>query len=182
MNFGIVRGCSLRHVSLKDISLILIPLRVKGRKMLDSHQRRVLEPLKMPFRNKPNLPTSAEMRILNVVWQMGSATVDEIVSSFPASERPNYKTTQAFLRIMENKGFVRHTARGRVFVFEPMVKKDDVDQRSVEALLAQNFGGSAKGLFVNLLESDAVPDADIADLEKMIHEYKNRKKTALAEV
>ena len=132
----------------------------------------------MSFRNKSNLPTSAEMRILNAVWQMGSATVDEIVNSFPEGERPNYKTTQAFLRIMENKGFVRHTARGRVFVFEPIVKKDVVDQRSVEALLEQNFGGSATGLFVNLLESDAVPAADIAALERMIREYKKRKKNA----
>jgi predicted transcriptional regulator len=136
----------------------------------------------MPFRNGSNLPTGAEMRILNAVWQLGSATVDQIVNAFPEGQRPNYKTTQAFLRIMENKGFVRHTARGRVFVFEPMVKKEEVDHRSVEALLAQNFGGSATGLFVNLLESDAVPAADIEALEKMIREYKKRKKSAAPEV
>ena len=135
----------------------------------------------MAFRDRSNLPTGAEMRILNAVWQLGSATVDEVVNAFPEGQRPNYKTTQAFLRIMENKGFVRHTARGRVFVFEPIVKKEEVDQRSVEALLAQNFGGSATGLFVNLLESDAVPAADIAALEKMIREYKKRKKSAAIE-
>jgi BlaI family transcriptional regulator, penicillinase repressor len=129
----------------------------------------------MPYRTKANLPTGAEMRILNAVWQLGSATVEQIVNAFPEGERPNYKTTQAFLRIMENKGFVRHTARGRSFVFEPLVKKDEVDQRSVEALLAQNFGGSARGLFVNLLESDAVPDDEITELERMIQEYKKRK-------
>jgi len=132
----------------------------------------------MPLQNRAHLPTGAEMRILNAVWQLGAATVEQIVHSFPESQRPNYKTTQAFLRIMENKGFVRHTARGRVFVFEPTVKKEEVDQRSVEALLAQNFGGSATGLFVNLLESDAVPEADIEALEKMIREYKKRKKVA----
>ena len=81
----------------------------------------------------------------------------------------------ACLRIMENKGFVRHTARGRSFVFEPLVTKDEVDQRSVEALLAQNFGGSARGLFVNLLESDAVAEEEIAELEQMIQEYRKRK-------
>lgn len=129
----------------------------------------------MPHRTKSNLPTGAEMRILNAVWQLGSATVEQIVNSFPEGERPNYKTTQAFLRIMENKGFVRHTAKGRSFVFEPLVKKDEVDQRSVEALLAQNFGGSAKGLFVNLLESDSVAADEIAELEQMIQEYKKRK-------
>lgn len=136
----------------------------------------------MPYRNKANLPTGAEMRILNVVWTLGSATVEQVVNSFPEGERPNYKTTQAFLRIMENKGFVRHTACGRSFVFEPLVKKDEVDQRSVEALLAQNFGGSAAGLFVNLLESDAVAADEIAEIEKMIREYKKRKKTAAGEL
>ena len=135
----------------------------------------------MPFRKVSNLPTGAEMRILNAVWQLGSATVEEIVNAFPEGQRPNYKTTQAFLRIMENKGFVRHTARGRVFVFEPIVKKEDVDQRSVEALLAQNFGGSATGLFVNLLESDAVAASDIEALEQMIREYKKRKQGVVAE-
>jgi predicted transcriptional regulator len=135
----------------------------------------------MPFRKRPNLPTSAEIRILNALWHLGPATVEEIVNSFPEEERPNYKTTQAFLRIMENKGYVRHTARGRVFVFEPMVKKDEVDQRSVEALLAQNFGGSATGLLLNLLESDAIPAADIGVLEKMIRDYKRRRKSAQGE-
>jgi predicted transcriptional regulator len=134
----------------------------------------------MPFRSKINLPTISEMRILNAVWQLGSATVEEIVNSFPTVERPNYKTTQAFLRIMENKGFVRHTTRGRVFVFEPMVNKGEVDRRSVEALLAQNFGGSATGLLANLLRLDALPEADIAILEEMIREYRKRKKNAAA--
>jgi BlaI family transcriptional regulator, penicillinase repressor len=133
----------------------------------------------MPLKNGANLPTGAEMRILKAVWQLGAATVDQIVNSFPEGQRPNYKTPQAFLRIMENKGFVRHTARGRVFVFEPAVKKEVVDQRSVEALLAQNFGGSATGLFVNLLESDAVPAAEITALEKMLRDYKKRKKTTV---
>jgi len=133
----------------------------------------------MPFRSRANLPTGAEMRILNVVWQLGAATVDQIVNAFPEGERPNYKTTQAFLRIMENKSFVRHTARGRVFVFEPTVSKEEIDQKSVEVLLAQNFGGSARGLFVNLLESDAVPVSELEALEKMIHEYKKRKMAAV---
>jgi len=65
--------------------------------MLNSHQSGTWESVDMPFRNRPNLPTSAEMRILNALWQLGAATVDQIVHSFPEGQRPNYKTTQAFL-------------------------------------------------------------------------------------
>lgn len=129
----------------------------------------------VPLKTKAQLPTSSELRILNVLWQLGEATVDEIVSSFPARKRPNYKTTQAFLRIMEQKGFVRHTARGRVFVFQPLVSKEKVDQQSVQTLLRQNFGGSARGLLVNLLATNAVEASDLDVLEGMIQEYKKRK-------
>jgi BlaI family penicillinase repressor len=131
----------------------------------------------MPTKAKTPLPTSAELRILNVLWQLGEGTVDQIVSAFPARKRPNYKTTQAFLRIMEQKGFVRHAARGRVFVFEPIVRKEAVDQQSVQALVNQNFGGSARGLLLNLLESDAVAPSDLDAIEGLINEYRKRKKT-----
>ena len=129
----------------------------------------------VPFKTKVQLPTSSELRILNSLWQLGDATVDQIVSSFPPRKKPNYKTTQAFLRIMEQKGFVKHTARGRVFVFQPLVSKETVDQLSVQTLLKQNFGGSARGLLVNLLESNAVEPSDLDVLESMIQEYKKRK-------
>lgn len=135
----------------------------------------------MPFKTKAQLPTTSELRILNSLWQLGEATVDEIVNSFPSRKKPNYKTTQAFLRIMEQKGFVRHTARGRVFVFQPLVSKEKVDQLSVQTLLKQNFGGSARGLLVNLLESNAVEPSDLDALEGMIQEYKRRKIEQTAE-
>jgi len=59
-----------------------------------------------------------------------------------------------------------------------MVRKEEVDQRSGRGAAGAELRGSATGLFVNLLESDAVPAADIEALEKMIREYKKRKKSA----
>jgi BlaI family penicillinase repressor len=129
----------------------------------------------MSRRKQVRLPTTAEARILRVLWQLGQGTVEEIVSSFPTMEQPNYKTTQAFLRIMEQKGFVQHTARGRVFVFEPLISKEEVDRQSVQVLLQQNFGGSASGLLLNLFESDSVPASDLDSLEQLIRNYRKRK-------
>jgi predicted transcriptional regulator len=124
---------------------------------------------------KKYMPTNAELRILRALWQLGQATVEEIVTAFPAKEQPNYKTTQTFLRIMEQKGFVRHTVRGRVFIFAPLISKEEVDEQSVKTLLQQNFGGSASGLLINLLQSDAVPASDLDAIERMIHDYRKRK-------
>ena len=128
----------------------------------------------MSSRLKTQIPTSSELRILNALWQLGEATVDQVVTSFPPRKRPNYKTTQAFLRIMEQKGFVKHSVRGRVFVFEPLISKERVDKQSVQALLQQNFGGSARGMLINLLESNAVPESELVAIEGLIQEYRRK--------
>ncbi len=71
------------------------------------------------MRNKKlPVPTMAEMRLLQILWDLQEGTVEDVVNAHPEKERPHYKTTQTLLRIMENKGFIAHESRGRVFVFQ----------------------------------------------------------------
>jgi len=120
------------------------------------------------------LPTVAELRLLQILWDSGEATVEDVVNAHPVRERPNYKTTQTLLRITEQKGFISHESRGRVFVFKPLVSRKTIDQRSVQTLLSQNFGGSATGLLLNLLEAGTVKDKDLDELEAQIREYRKK--------
>ena len=122
------------------------------------------------------LPTAAELRLLQILWEIGEATVEDVVNAHPSRERPNYKTTQTLLRIMEQKGFISHEARGRVFVFKPLISRKAIDHRSVRALLARNFAGSAVGLFFNLLEAAPVKERDLDELEAQIREYRKKSK------
>ena len=72
-----------------------------------------------------SVPTPAEMRLLHVLWDLKEASVDQVVNAHPEKERPNYKTTQTLLRIMEQKGFIAHESRGRVFrLHTPSFSKD----------------------------------------------------------
>src|ERR1700679_1513078 len=121
-----------------------------------------------------SVPTPAEMRLLQVLWDREEATVDDVVNAHPEKERPNYKTTQTLLRIMENKGFIAHEARGRVFVFRPLVTRKAIDQLSVQALVSRNFHGSAAGLLINLLESSSIEKNELDELESLIREYRKR--------
>ncbi len=128
----------------------------------------------MTARRKTVLPTPAELRILQVLWQLGQATVEEVVNH--SSPKPNYKTVQTLLRIMEQKSLVRHAARGRVFVFEPRVSREEVGQLSVRTLMEQNFGGSPAELLVNLLEAGPVEESELDELETLIRSYRLQKR------
>src|SRR6202453_3009576 len=117
-------------------------------------------------------PTSAEMRLLQILWDLEEGTVEDVVSAHHQRERPNYKTTQTLLRIMENKRFIKHEVRGRVFVFEPLVSRKRIDNLCVQALVSRNFRGSAAGLLLNLLESTPINIQELDELEAYIREYR----------
>jgi BlaI family transcriptional regulator, penicillinase repressor len=121
-----------------------------------------------------SVPTPAEMRLLHVLWDQEEATVDEVVNAHPEKERPNYKTTQTLLRIMEQKGFITHANRGRVFVFRPVVSRKTIDSLSVQALVSRNFRGSAAGLLINLLETSSIKKKELDELEAYIREYRKK--------
>jgi predicted transcriptional regulator len=121
-----------------------------------------------------SVPTPAEMRLLQVLWDQEEATVDDVVNAHPEKERPNYKTTQTLLRIMEQKGFITHESRGRVFVFRPLVSRKTIDHLSIQALVSRNFRGSASGLLINLLEASPIKKKQLDELEAYIREYRKR--------
>ncbi|OJV39521.1 MAG: hypothetical protein BGO25_01575 [Acidobacteriales bacterium 59-55] len=115
------------------------------------------------------------MRLLHALWALREATVEQIVNTFPLSERPNYKTTHTLLRIMETKGFIEHTVKGKVFSFVPTVSESEIARMSVNRLLKQSFSGSARGLLVNLLESETLQSSDLNEIEDLIRKYRKSK-------
>jgi BlaI family transcriptional regulator, penicillinase repressor len=129
-----------------------------------------------PLNSRPakqlTVPTAAEMRLLQILWDLEEGTVEDVVNAHSQKERPNYKTTQTLLRIMEKKRFIRHDARGRVFVFKPLVSRKKIDHLCVQTLVSRNFRGSAAGLLLNLLETTSIKKQELDELEAYIREYR----------
>ena len=135
-----------------------------------------------PLENEPadrqlTVPTAAEMRLLQILWEREEATVEDVVNAHAEQDRPNYKTTQTLLRIMEKKRFIVHEARGRVFVFKPIVSRKTIDDLSVQALVTRNFRGSAAGLLMNLLESTPIKKRELDELEAYLREYRKKQES-----
>lgn len=121
------------------------------------------------------LPTDAELLILDALWELGEGTVEDVVNRSPSNPRANYKTVQTLLRIMENKGFVEHTMRGRAFVFMSCVTRDEIGRVSAKRLVDRNFQGSHTAMLMNLLDSNHIKEEELDELEKLIQQYRERK-------
>jgi BlaI family penicillinase repressor len=130
---------------------------------------------RLPTKTKVLLPTDAELLILGALWELGEGTVEDVVNRSPSNPRANYKTVQTLLRIMENKGFVQHTTRGRAFVFRSCVTRDEIGRVSAMRLVDRNFQGSHTAMLMNLLDSNHIKEEELDELEKLIQQYRERR-------
>jgi len=111
--------------------------------------------------------TNCELEVMDVVWEKGRATVQDVVD---ALARPlAYTTVMTTLKILdETRGVVRRTKEGRAYVYEPTVSRDEIRKSMAGDLTQRLFGGSVKSLVLNLIESDAMSHADIEELKRAI--------------
>jgi predicted transcriptional regulator len=117
---------------------------------------------------KAVLPTPGELRLLQILWRIGKGTVDDIVRASGEDPPPNYKTVQAWLRIMEGKGQVDHKQEGRAFVFWPLIGSADVHRLSIRQLLTKYFAGSRSELLMELLSDERITREELRQLESLI--------------
>ena len=70
-------------------------------------------------RSKSATLTEAELRIMNVLWEQGSATVHEVLQALPAKPALAYNSVLTIIRILEKKGYVKHVKDKRAHVYMP---------------------------------------------------------------
>jgi len=114
--------------------------------------------------------TDAELRLMDVLWETGKATVSEVVEHLPKNTPLAYSTVLTTLRILENKGYIRHSKDGRAFVYRPIVKREQAREKALTHLLRRFFEGSPELLVLNLIESKKIDDDELARLRKRIEE------------
>ncbi len=88
--------------------------------------------------------TEGELPLMQVLWEKGRATVGDVVASLPADPPLAYSTVLTTLRILEAKGYVRHTKEGRAFVYEPVVVQEEASRKALDYLVNRFFGGSCE--------------------------------------
>jgi len=118
--------------------------------------------------------TEAEQRLMEVLWEKGSATVAEGAESLPRKLDLAYNTVLTTLRILEDKGYVQHTKPkdGRKFLYTPVVSRDQASHSALRHLLSRFFGNSAEALVLNLLEDEKLSDAERNRIRNLLKEDK----------
>jgi len=111
-----------------------------------------------------------ERQILDILYTRGRATSAEVLEALP--DPPSYSATRALLRILEEKGHIRHEAEGPRYIFMPLVPRDRARRSALKHLLQTFFDNSATDAVAALLDSRKLSHEELDRLEALIKERK----------
>lgn len=112
--------------------------------------------------------TDAELRLMQVLWKHGPSSVSAVTDALPKKLGLAYSTVLTTLRILEQKGYVTHRNEGRAFIYEPVIGKDEAQQKAVQHLLGRLFEGSPELLLHSILENERLSPEELQRLRDMI--------------
>ena len=119
-------------------------------------------------RSKSATLTEAELRIMNVLWDRGSATVHEVLEALPSKPTLAYNSVLTIVRILEKKAYVKHVKDKRAHVYVPQVDRRDATRSEVRHLMSRFFGNSPELLVLNILEDKSMDAEDLDRLRKLL--------------
>jgi predicted transcriptional regulator len=117
--------------------------------------------------------TPLELRILQVLWTIGSGSVQEVQQNL--SGEPAYTTVQTMLNVLHRKGHLRRTLVGRAYTYQPLESRETVLGHAIRDLAERLFGGSPEALVLSLVESKQLDLEKITALQRKLAEPREAK-------
>jgi len=114
--------------------------------------------------------TEAELRIMQVLWEKGSATVQQVLEALPRKKPLAYNSVLTIIRILEKKGYVRHVKDGRAHIYTALLNQQDATRSEIRHLVSRFFQDSRELLALNILEEEGLDAHEIARLRQILDE------------
>jgi predicted transcriptional regulator len=126
--------------------------------------------------SKQNKPTSAELEILDLLWERGQATVKEIHEIIGERKPTLYTTVLKTLQIMHEKGLVERDSANKAHIYRAKQTQDETQKNLVSDLLEKAFRGSALKLVQHVLETKPTSAEELVEIRKLIAEAEDKNK------
>ena len=118
----------------------------------------------MPPRKSETL-TEAELRLMDVLWQKGSATVQQVLDALPEKPALAYNSVLTTIRVLENKGYLEHVKDRRAHIYRPIMEREEATRSEIRHLVGRFFKNSHELLVLNILEDLEAEDRGLEGKE-----------------
>lgn len=111
-----------------------------------------------------------ERQIMDVIYRLGRATATDVLAQI--ADPPSYSAVRAMLRVLENKGHLRHALDGKSYVYSPIVPRTRASRSALQNMVRTFFDGSTEKAVAALIDISRadLTDDEFARLSRLIDE------------
>lgn len=122
---------------------------------------------------KPDQLSRRERQIMDIIYAKGEATAMDVTEALP--DAPSHSAVRALLRILEEKGVLKHREDGKRFVFLPTEPVEKASRSALKNVVQTFFEGSLANAVAALVDGkEKIPAEELKRLEAIIKQAKNR--------
>jgi predicted transcriptional regulator len=110
---------------------------------------------------------------MEVLWERGPSTVSDVVNALPQELGLSYSTVLTTLRILEQKGYVRHTKEGQAYVYHAVIDQNQAQNKVLKHILSRFFDNSPELLVLRVLETEKLDAEDLQRIRDLIKKGDN---------
>jgi BlaI family penicillinase repressor len=125
----------------------------------------------MAARKQTPRPTDSELRILNILWDRGPASVRTVHDELQQDKPSQYTTTLKLMQIMTEKELIDRQDVDRVHIYRPCNSREQTQRQLAGHLMEQAFGGSARSLLMGALDAKPASKKELTELRKLIDRH-----------
>jgi predicted transcriptional regulator len=123
---------------------------------------------------KQTKPTEGELEILQILWDLGKATVRDVHEVILKSKDAGYTTTLKLMQIMYEKGLVERDDSNKTHIYKANVSREKTQSQFVGKMISSLFGGSSSQLVMQALGSQQVSKEELAEIQQVLDNLKNQ--------
>ncbi|MGB5871624.1 MAG: BlaI/MecI/CopY family transcriptional regulator [Albidovulum sp.] len=119
-------------------------------------------------KKKNEMLTEVELEFMSKLWDLGEATVREVLDSLPLDRPLAYTSAATILRILEQKQFVTSTKQGKTFTYKPVLSKDSYQTRSLKNLSEKLFDNTPVSLVARLVDDNDLSQEALDEIRALL--------------
>ena len=105
---------------------------------------------------------------MKLLWTRGESSVSDLVAAMPEGEALAYTSVLTTIRILDQKGYVRHRQEGRAFLYCPCVEEHEASRSEIRHMMQRFFGNSRERLLLSLLGDEEIDPDELRRLKEAI--------------
>lgn len=117
--------------------------------------------------------TKREYKVLQVLWTLKKGFINDIIDKMEMP-KPPYTTVSSIVRILEEKGYVKHKAYGKTHEYTSVISKLAYKKFVLKNLMSNFFDGSLENVVSFMVDEKELSDKEIKELSDLIENYKNK--------